>query len=143
MSIEVHVQPDYVSFMELRMREVPSNDSDIFGYFTNIVFSEVWYHNRKHGAGTWHLIGLENYFFTDEAKMMDALITPCSDGHIYWTIPIDWKRNSGPNGLEHRLVTIQQKFDIGAPGTLRVSKFGFWVEREIDGSTSRSIGVLP
>lgn len=138
----MYVHPDCVSFMELRFREIPSNTSDIYGYFTNSAFSEVWYHSRKRGAGVWHLIGLENYFFTDNAAMLDALRTPCTNGHILWTIPIGWKRNSGPNGIE-RLGTFLQNFEMNSVGTLKVSKFGFWVERAIDGSMNRSSGVLP
>ena len=143
MNLDVHVLPDDVSLMEIRMREVPSDQSDIDGYFLSNVFSQVWYHSRKRGAGTWHLVGLDNFFFTDNAIMMDALITPCTSGHIFWTIPIDWRRNSGPNGLDHRLTTIQQKFEMNALGTLRVSKFGYWVERALDGTLNRSEGVLP
>jgi len=143
MSLDVYILPDEVSFMELRFREAPSNDSDIDGYFTNTVFANVWYHHVSRGAGIWHLIGLENYFFEDKATMLDALVIPCFGGHIYWTIPIDWKRNSGPNGISHRLSTIQQKFEMNSSGTLRVSKFGFWVERALDGSKNRSQGVLP
>ena len=34
-------------------------------------------------------------------------------------------------------------FEMNALGTLKVSKFGYWVERALDGVLNRSEGVLP
>ena len=93
------------------------------------------------GANEWHLIGLDNFFFVDAAKMMDALILPCREGALVWHIPILWQDAGATDGIAHELESVNQRFEMSGSGTLRVSKFGFWAERALDGTLNRSEGV--
>ena len=140
MELSLYVLPDDVSFMALSMQEKES-DSEIGGYFKDEAFSAVWRHNDAMGANEWHLIGIDNFFFVDAAKMMDALILPCRKGLLAWHIPILWQSAGETGDVTHELESVDQRFEMSEAGTLRVSKFGFWVERALDGTLNRSEGV--
>ena len=140
MELSLYVLPDDVSFMALSMQEKES-DSEIGGYFKDEAFSAVWRHNDAMGANEWHLIGIDNFFFVDAAKMMDALILPCRKGLLAWHIPILWQSAGETGDVTHELESVDQRFEMSESGTLRVSKFGFWVERALDGTLNRSEGV--
>ena len=140
MELSLYVLPDDVSFMALSMQEKES-DSEIGGYFKDEAFSAVWRHNDAMGANEWHLIGIDNFFFVDVAKMMDALILPCRKGLLAWHIPILWQSAGETGDVTHELESVEQRFEMSESGTLRVSKFGFWVERALDGTLNRSEGV--
>ena len=84
---------------------------------------------------------IDNFFFVDAAKMMDALILPCRKGLLVWHIPILWQSAGETGGVTHELESVDQRFEMSESGTLRVSKFGFWVERALDGTLNRSEGV--
>ena len=94
MQMDLYILPDTVSFQWLSFMEEPSMESVVDGYFTNNVFSSEWYHTVDRGAGEWHDIKPENFFFTDVAMMGDQLILPWNEGRIYWNIPIKGKRKT-------------------------------------------------
>ncbi|MCQ2394623.1 MAG: hypothetical protein MJ249_10085, partial [Kiritimatiellae bacterium] len=139
--MDLHILPGHVSFTALDFVEVPSNDSTIEGYFTNRVFSGMWYHTVERGAGERHRIQSENFWFTDLATMGDELILPCSNGRLVWNIPIEWMSHEDEGVNTHRIGTIPQTFTMDSDGTLRVSKYQFWIERLLNGTLRMSEGM--
>jgi hypothetical protein len=141
MNMDLYVIPDSVSFQWLAFMEVPSMHSEIGGYFTNMLFSSVWYHTKELGAGEWFDVKPNNFIITDQASMGDELIKPWYSGYLYWNIPICGKRKSDNLIVVDGSIQYQQKFEMSNEGCLRVSKLGFWVERRPNGERSRSEGV--
>jgi hypothetical protein len=135
---EVYVCPKYVSFRELSFMEAPSLNSIITGYFNQACFSNVWYHTIERGAGEWYRIASDNFIFIDEVTMGDSLPLPVNKGSIIWIIPIAWTGGSVTNILPIRY---EQSFTMSEFGCLRVSKFGYWVERNIYNERNVSEGV--
>jgi hypothetical protein len=138
-NVDVSVLPDSVSFREVTIMEEPSADSAITGYFEDLVFSNVWHHSEERGAGQWYSVTGDNFVFKDEVKMGDALILPVSSGNITWRIPVKWTGGMVTNYLP---VSYEQSFDMSDIGCLRVSKFGFWVERDLYNERNVSEGVM-
>ena len=107
-------------------------------YFNQVYFSNVWYHTVERGAGEWYRIASDNFIFIDEVTMGDALPLPVNKGSIIWIIPIAWTGGSVTNILP---VRYEQSFTMSEFGCLRVSKFGYWVERNIYNERNVSEGV--
>jgi len=143
MHLEVFVAPTNVSFRALSFVEVPSSESVVTGYFQNAAFSAMWHHDESMGAGQWHPIGMDNFFFDDYPSMNEELPAPWSAGALHWIIPIGW-RLSGTESVTNTLSnSVQQRFDLSPSGRLRLTKLGRWVERDPDGTTRCSEGVQP
>ena len=83
----------------------------------------------------------ENFFFTDGVMMGDRLILPWSEGHISWNIPIKGKRKRDDRIVIDNTINYRQEFIMYGDGSLRVSKFGFWVQRNPYNERTRSSGV--
>jgi hypothetical protein len=141
MQMDLYILPDTVSFQWLSFMEEPSMESVVDGYFTNNVFSSVWYHTEDRGAGEWHDIKPENFFFTDVAMMGDQLILPWNEGRIYWNIPIKGKRKRDDRIVVDDTINYGQEFSMSADGSLRISKLGFWVQRNPYNERTRASGV--
>ncbi|MBR3924904.1 MAG: hypothetical protein IKJ45_17430, partial [Kiritimatiellae bacterium] len=66
-------------------------------------------------------------------------------GAIIWDIPIAWDLKGIPDAnktYDKRIPVIYtQQFDFNANGTLRVTKFGYWVERDADDTKRGSEGI--
>ncbi len=143
MHLELFVAPTNVSFSALSFMEIPSSESVVTGYFHNAMFSSTWHHDEGMGAGEWHQIGIDNFFFDDYPSMNEELPAPWSEGLLLWSIPIGWHFRgveSVTNALSDRVL---QRFDFSSSGRLRVTKLGRWVERDPDGTTRCSEGVEP
>ncbi len=150
MQLELHVLPKTVSFSSLSLVEVPTTTEGPTGYFTNIEFSAVWYHTTARGAGVWRSINrIENYWFPDDAMMGDAFpsrqILEWAGGTIVWDIPIAWDLlaiDDADKTYDKRIpVLYKQRFDFNASGTLRVTKHGYWEERDPDDTKRASEGI--
>ena len=140
--MDIFVKPDHVSFQQLAFMEDISSDDTIDGYFTNVAFSAVWHHSEDRGAGVWHNVQGENFFFHDQATMGDTLIRPWSPGIIVWRIPIRWRdKNATSAPVMNLPPNIEQTFTMSGSGCLRTAKYDFWVERDTDGTQRRSEGV--
>ena len=153
-----HVGPLYVSFQGVAMSELPCNEEDtVTGCFTNG-------HNRTHtiaaGAGYAHLIGAENFWFVDGARMNRAEEAWQPNSVLDWKIPIGWHRkltthigdfnithpdyehmddaSSRPLSME---IVYHQRFSIDGDGVFKTEKFGHWISRDrwcrviLDGET--------
>lgn len=145
LTLELYILPDYVSFYNIAIQEIPANGSHD-GYYDNIVFAEAWNHTRAHRAGEWKRIRPDNFYMSDDASWAEAMprMTPSGtltndvqfgwrEGHIRWPIPMglqdraacetDWpelKRFGGP---------YEQVFGIEPNGTVSVSKHGHIMSR--------------
>ena len=140
--MDIFVKPDNVSFQQLAFKEDISSDDTIDGYFTNAAFSAVWHHSEDRGAGVWHNVQGENFFFHDQATMGDTLIRPWAPGIIVWRIPIRWRdKNAMSAPMMNLPPNIEQTFTMSGNGCLRTAKYDFWVERDTDGTQRRSEGV--
>ena len=139
--MNLHILPDTVSFQALefweRASEAPES-STIVGYFTNVAFSAVWYHNTNMLAGVWHRVGDDNFWFTDSAQMGDELIIPVYPGSLVWHIPIDWRVHDNVDTLHRDFKIVDQSFEMSNTGRLTVSKYEYWAAREMSGATYKS-----
>ena len=149
MKLDLYVLPESVSFSKLSLAEVPRDTVGPFGYFTHMEFSAVWYHTPAMGSGEWHRMNGERdtYWFPDHAQMGDAFpsrdVLEWADGTIVWDIPVAWELYDVRNKTyDKRIRTVyEQRFDFNSSGTLRVSKHGYWEERDADNSKRGSEGI--
>ena len=123
--------------------EVPSTESVVTGYFQQVTFSDMWYHNEDMWAGVWHPVGVDNFFFDDYPRMNEVLPPPWSAGVLRWTIPVGWCPSGAVDVTNVLDSVVFQQFDFTNFGRLRVTKLGKWVERDPDGTTRCSQGVKP
>jgi len=145
MELEPFVTPLDVSFQEIAMMEVPTTTVGPSGYFTNEVFSSVWYHTSFRGAGVWHNIQSGNYFFKDEPAFAETCPQPFFDGTIDWEIVLGWnERDSLPiaSPVATSATHYHQVFTIDEQGSIRIDKFGQWIQQFADGAVTNSSGII-
>ncbi len=148
MILDLYVLPKSGSFAKLSLAEVPTTTEGPTGYFTNMEFSAVWHHTPAMGAGEWKRIGEQDtYWFADNAKMGDAFpsrsVLEWDVGTIIWDVPVAWDLwyLAGADYSKRIPVLYKQRFDFGANGTLRVTKHGFWEERDANDTKRGSEGI--
>jgi hypothetical protein len=146
MNLNIYIYPLTVSFSRISMEEVPSLDGDFNGYFSNVFFSNVWYHTVQMGAGQWVNIRPDNFRGTDRVWMGDVLPREMSNGEmafdlhagawssgtLIWKIPWGWQDSDAQIGdipVKTIKIRYNQVFEIDQFGTLSVSKFGYVVSR--------------
>ncbi len=125
--------------------EVPTAAVGPCGYFTNNVFSSVWYHTRARGAGNWYNIRSDNYFFQDTPAFAEYCPEPFVDGIIDWEIVLGWgERDSQETDIPIATIPTHyhQLFTIDVLGGLQIDKFGQWIKQANDGSVSHSQGII-
>ena len=89
----------------------------------------------------------DTYWFDDEATMGDAFppqnVLEWDVGTIIWDVPIAWELSEVVNKTYDKRMSVvyKQRFDFSANGTLRVTKHGFWEERDADNSKRGSEGI--
>lgn len=73
----------------------------------------------------------------------DRSVLEWDAGIIIWDIPVAWEILGIVNRTyDKRIRTIyEQRFDFNSSGTLRVSKHGYWVERDSDNTMRGSEGI--
>ena len=144
MKLDLYVIPRMVSFSNIAMQETPCLTGTHSGYFDNPAFADEWCHRTNHGAGEWHDIRGDNFFFKDYPRvqgawprmMNDGTITTdkaygWQDGTMVWDIPIGWgakgtEDNSGQVGV---IEGYKQEFVIFSDGFAGVRKFSNQVTR--------------
>ena len=147
MSLELYIVPSKVSFYGLSFCEWPQPIGEILptGYFTNSVFSEIWYHTKDMGAGEWQVCPMQsNFFMEDKAFCGAGFPGGWSDGTITWKIPVAWGyRDNSSEGYYYKKFgdPYYQIFTINGNGVFRISKLGRWVERAPNGERNRSSNV--
>ena len=146
MRLQLHVQPDAVSFGGIAMEEIPSLEGIHQGYFANIFFREYWYHTTQPGAGSWHNVDPDNFLAVDDVCLSGVLPLEkangdmtydlnegCwSDGLLEWEIKLGWAKKdpeAGSTPTKEMSVLYNQTFSVTGEGTLTISKFQHNVER--------------
>ena len=144
MELDLYVLPRTVSFSNIAMEEIECFTGTHTGYFANIEFEGEWSHTEECGAGDWHDIGQDNFFFRDNPKFKRSLPRMMEDGTIttnkaygwksgtlVWDIPIGWGYHGTTDdmGLEGCLDGYQQVFEIFPDGLSGVQKFSNHVMR--------------
>lgn len=140
MNLQVYVFPDTVAFSGIAMEEVPSQEGLHQGFFSNVFFSNVWYHTTAMNAGRWIVVSPDNYWGMDRAWMGDELPREMpngdmtfdqscgawTDGLLVWDIPWGWGAPNSVSGtlpVKTMVTHYNQTFSIDEYGTLSVSKF--------------------
>ena len=144
MELEPYIAPLGVCFSGIRVMEVPTMEIGPSGYFTNSVFSSVWYHTVQRGAGTWYRPGRDNFFFNDIPSFAEYCPPPIDDGSIDWLIPIAWGEDDSEDVSDVEGIidaAYHQVFTIDEQGGLRIDKFGQWIFCSAGGEISHSTGI--
>ena len=133
--------PTNVCFANIEVIEVPSMEGSHTGYFSDPVWSNLWYHTTDNGAGTWDEVADDNSCGSDYAG-----IGLCSSpwepgGLISWVIPNAWRPCGGGEQDSQIFFTTSQVFQITVNGTVTVSKLGNSVTRTTN-DVITSTGVL-
>ena len=146
MQLDLYVAPSDVSFSGIAMMEVPTTTVGPSGYFTNEIFSSIWYHTTERGAGVWHDVRPDNYFFLDTASFAEYCPQPFFDGTIDWEIILAWGEREEAQSIDDSVGIVgaryHQIFTIDGQGSLRVDKFGQWIKQFSDGSVTNSSGIV-
>ena len=146
MNVRIYVQPETVSFDGIAMEEIPSLEGVHQGYFSNVFFSDRWYHTTEMSAGRWKRVDRDNYWGEDRAWMGDELPRELpngnmtfdmtrgewSDGLLVWNITWGWgEQNSSQGDPPTKAMTVRydQTFSFDEYGTLTVLKFQHTVSR--------------
>ena len=119
--------PTYVSFYAIEVTEIPMVSTDAVGYFAQPEHADDLDHG-KHGAyGQWSRINEDNS--TSDEVAMGFCPKPWNGGGSFtWPIPNAW-RVSSHNWATNIFTHTDQRFELDADGTARVSKFGWTGER--------------
>lgn len=141
MELQPYVTPLDVCFSRIRVMEVPTFQIGPSGYFTNSVFSSIWYHTTNRGAGVWHRPGRDNFFFNDIASFSEYCPPPISEGNIDWLIPLAWAEDDATS-IDDRVGMManeyHQIFSLDAQGGLRIDKFSQWIKCSAEGRVTAS-----
>ena len=134
MYMDMYVLPDYVSFYDIEIREVPDESQSCFhcGYFDDRSKGGNWSHTQHDGAGVWNEVEYSGFYGTDEAGHGGKYLEPWSDGWKEWAIPMDW----GVSGISHgrfRPNPTTQKFSLSSNGDFEIKKFNHTASRSVQG----------
>ena len=137
MFLDFSLLPSNVSFAGLRVQEGPSSHGTHTGYFSDISWSDKWYHTVENGAGTWSAVDSKsNYYATDRAYI-GYCGAPWGSGTLSWEIPNIWLPPIGSGGdhvpMPSTFKVIWQTVTITPDGTVSVSKHGHTVTRSTNG----------
>jgi len=138
MELPLYVEPTNVSFEGLPIQEIIDDSQSGYhdGYFDDRTKGGSWSHDYASGAGDWHIVSTNGYWFTDRAGVRGSpsYVQPWINGRKEWAIPVGW---STPLGME-AVGSISpnpttQTFIIDTNGTVRVLKYGHEIKRSTDG----------
>lgn len=144
MKLETYVTPEDVCFSGIKLMEVPTEEIGPSGYFTNSVFTSIWYHTAQLHAGEWHRPGNDNFFFWDEPTFAQYCPPPITSGTIDWLIPIAWGEIDAVSGDDicgTADISYHQIFTLSNQGDLRIDKFGQWISCSTNGVITHSSGI--
>ena len=119
--------PLWVSFYAVQVMEIPMVSTDAVGYFAQPEFADDLDHGKRGAYGQWSTINEDNS--TSDNVSMALCPKPWNGGGSYtWPIPNAWRVVDylfATNVFTHT----DQRFELDADGTARVSKFGWTGER--------------
>jgi hypothetical protein len=145
MKLDLTVLPETVSFSGLAFVEVANDEGTREGYFASEEFAASQSHDESQGAGVWHDISDDNFFFYDCPRLVGQCQSPWREGVIAWPIPIAWGERGTTSmvGKMYELpVVYRQTFTIDAQGRLRIDKYGQWVLRWPTGTYEHSEDLI-
>ena len=121
------VFPTYVSFYAIEVTEIPMVSTNAIGYFAQPEHADDLDHGKRGAYGQWSRINEDNS--TSDEVRMGYCAKPWNGGGSYtWPIPNAW-RVSSHNWETNIFTQTDQRFELDADGTARVSKFGWTGER--------------
>jgi hypothetical protein len=127
MILDLYYYPKKVSFGSVEHKEVPGPATEIEGYFSQFAASEL-----KHDPGDTFYDILENNELNGEDEAAGQYSnTPYEKGSYRWVIPNKF-RVKGETGDGKQFTEVTQDFSIDAAGTLKITKAGASVVREVD-----------
>ena len=146
MDLEIYVLPETVAFDGIAMEEIPSLEGVHQDYFSNVYFSNIWYHTTEMSAGRWMNVKPNNFWEVDRAWMGDEMPRELpngdmtydlsrgewSDGLLVWNITWGWgelNRSQGDPSVKAVMTPYNQTFTFDEYGTLTVLKFQNIVSR--------------
>ena len=152
LQMQFRILPLTVSFSEIAVEEVPSNQGDPRGYFAHPLFNNERTHTRDCGAGVWNNVDANNIVEgVDSTGLAVALprMTPNNEitddptvGWVFgtrtWALPFGWnvKGTTGEAAPYCQFAAGKNMlFTIDEFGTVSVTKLGYTATRSIDGLT--------
>ena len=114
------------------------------GHFTDARFAPIWYHTTARGAGEWHRIRPDNFFFEDTPSFAEYCPPPWSAGTIDWVIPLAWGMSNAESVYDRSGVvstSFHQVFAISPDGGIRIDKFSQWIHCDTNGVVTHSEGI--
>ena len=126
MYFDLTVMPTNVSFYAIQIRESVMTATNFVGYFAEPRNANFLTHSPSAGAGVWSFVYRGNKC-SDEAQMAELPPPWGSGGSITWPIPNEYTDNpSNQSGVI--FCDTDQEFSVGASGTSRLCKFGWFAE---------------
>ena len=123
--------PEYVSFANIEIIELPRIASDAIGYYAQPCKTNLWNHG-SHGAGVWNVVAGENLIY-DKAQMEINEPPWLNGGSFTWPIPNAW-RIAGDEATTNVFCSTDERFELDVDGTTRLSKFNYVGERQTNGT---------
>ena len=130
--LTLHVEPLFVSFKGLQMREIPDESGNCphAGYYNDTAKGGYLSHCVAAGAGVVNEIRADGYWTTDRCGRGGRYEEPWSDGWKEWPIPVGWGYCNSIMG-RYDLPPTTQRFTLRADGTFSIKKFGIEATRDI------------
>ena len=140
MLMELTLLPDTVRFEGIRVMERVANGFPT-GYFSQEYFRPWWSHGTEQGALNPLAVDAGNNFgdtAATEDECPEYTTGGWSVGTITWPIPVAWRERPDFPRTKGWLdfVVKEQKATIDAAGTVGEEKFGWRVERDVQGHTN-------
>ena len=119
--------PLEVSFYAVEVTEIAMVSTDAVGYFAQPEHADDLDHGKRGAYGQWSVINEDNS--TDDLVHFGRCAKPWNGGGSFtWPIPNAW-RVAGDSCSTNVFTHTDQRFELDANGTARVSKFGWTGER--------------
>ena len=130
-SFELHftnrILPIYVSFYAIEVTEIAMVSTNAIGYFAQPEHGDDLDHGKRGAYGQWTPINADNS--TTDMARMGHCAKPWNGGGSYtWPIPNAW-RVVGDGVSTNVFTQTDQRFELDADGTTRLTKFGWGGER--------------
>ena len=142
MKFDMYVTPMTVSFGEISIEEIPSEDilfdlSTCSGYFMDDPPGRKS-HTYEMGAGRWNGVRSADNYIAPDTVDTDILLAVDRDGTMSWYIPMGWHRKGAVQGEGRHLpfrefapYTYWQNFFVYENGDAMVQKHGHWCWRNL------------
>lgn len=129
---EITLLPRTVSFCNIFVEEIPTDEGSRTGYFTNPFFADCWSHNYAQGAGIWIGVDGNNVLDTIDRATCGDVPPPWSNGGMVWPIPMGFHCEQAPLGtppIGEIDANVSSVYTVMSSGSVILSKLGHWVSR--------------